>query len=109
MSNQRHRLAILNDQLHRDFSTGQVVITRCIAELGDEVVSRVLKAVSEFSDFNENNDPWGERDAGSFEIDQQQLMWKIDYFDLDLSMYSPDPSNPAVTRRVLTILKNSEY
>lgn len=104
MSIRRDRIAALNDQLRRDFSMGQVVITRGIAELGDETVSRIVKAVSEFDDFNDANDPWCERDLGAFEIDGQKLFWKIDYFDLALSMHSPNPSDPHVTKRVLTIM-----
>jgi hypothetical protein len=54
-------------------------------------------------------DPYGEHDYGSFEIDGQKLLWKIDYYDTDLKYGSGDPSDPAVTRRVLTILLLSEY
>ena len=109
MSNQHERIAMLNDRLRRDFSTGQVVMTRGVAELGDEAITRIFKAVSEFDDFNENNDPWQEHDAGGFEIDGQKLYWKIDYYDLDLQVHSPDPSDPAVTKRVMTLMRLDEY
>jgi hypothetical protein len=36
-------------------------------------------------------------------------MFKIDYFDLDLRHRSPDPSDPGVTRRVMTLLLAEEY
>jgi hypothetical protein len=37
------------------------------------------------------------------------VMFKIDYFDLDLRHRSPDPSDPGVTRRVMTLLLAEEY
>ena len=48
-------------------------------------------------------------DFGSLELDGKQLFWKIDCYDNKLKWGSPDPSDPAVTRRVLTILLADEY
>jgi hypothetical protein len=66
-------------------------------------------AVTVFSDFSEDNDPYGERDFGAFEVGGVKLLWKIDYYDLDLCMASPDPADPAITRRVLTLLLAQDY
>ena len=62
-----------------------------------------------FDDFSERNDPFDEHDFGAIEYEGNTVFWKIDYFDLDLMNYSPDPSDLNVTRRVLTIMLGEEY
>jgi Protein of unknown function (DUF3768) len=37
------------------------------------------------------------------------MFWKIDYYDLSLSMHSPDASDPSVTIRVLTLGLAEDY
>jgi hypothetical protein len=68
-----------------------------------------VKTVREYSDFTEDNDPFSEHDFGNFEYQGNTIYWKIDYYDNALSMGSPDPTDPAVTRRVLTILLSEEW
>lgn len=88
---------------------GQLVITRGIAARGSDFVNRAVAAVRTFSDFSADNDPYGEHDFGSFSLDGADIFWKIDYYDTDLRYASPNPAEPAVTRRVLTILLAEEY
>jgi hypothetical protein len=59
--------------------------------------------------FTNDNDPYGEHDFGAFDVDGARLFWKIDYYDRSLSGGSPDPTDPAVTCRVLTIMLAWEY
>lgn len=56
-----------------------------------------------------HNDPHGEHDFGSFDVDGERLFWKIDYYDPSLSGGSEDPADEAATRRVITIMLALEY
>ncbi|WP_347339793.1 DUF3768 domain-containing protein [Bradyrhizobium rifense] len=55
------------------------------------------------------HDPYSEHDFGSVSVDGTNLFWKIDYYDLSLQYGSNDPSDPAQTARVLTIMLAEEY
>jgi Protein of unknown function (DUF3768) len=110
------RIRELNDALRQTTDTigmllanGQLVVTRGVAERGNDFIDRAFKAVRTFSDFSEDNDPHAEHDFGIFELDGETLNWKIDYYDLSLEYGSDDPSDLAKTRRVLTILLAEEY
>jgi hypothetical protein len=37
------------------------------------------------------------------------IFFKIEYFDRDLKYHSPDPTDPAVTMRVITVMLAEEY
>jgi hypothetical protein len=87
----------------------RLVCTSGVAAYGDDFIERALRAVREFSTFNEYNDPYGEHDFGSFVLDDVSLIWKIDYYDPLWDERSRDPANADVTRRVLTILLAEEY
>jgi hypothetical protein len=72
----------------------------------DEERSEVVRA---FDDFKPDNDPDGGHDFGSFRFKGDTYLWKIDCYDLDRLGHSPDPTDPAVTQRVLTIFRAEEY
>ncbi len=103
------RIRALNDQLRQNFADGMAVMTPGVAALGAEVVERIVKTIAVFDDFCHANDPHEEHDFGAFEADGQKIFFKIDYFDRDLSMHSPDPADPNVTERVITIMLAEEY
>jgi hypothetical protein len=102
-------IAEQNDALRRTFIGGQIFITRGISALPLNAQTAITERVRSFEEFEEANDPWGEHDFGRFEYDGQTVMWKIDCYDMRLKRGSPDPTDPAVTRRVLTILLAEEY
>jgi Protein of unknown function (DUF3768) len=103
------RIRALNDQLRQNFAEGIAVMTPGVAALGPEAVERIVKTIAVFDDFCHANDPYEEHDFGAFEVDGQMIMFKIDYLDRDLSMHSPDPADPSVTQRVITIMLAEEY
>ena len=102
-------IAKLNDRLRTAFLGGQIVITAGIAALPPEVQADIVTKVRTFDDFSEDNNPFEEHDFGSFKHDGHTIFWKIDYYTPDLKHGSPDPSDPGVTSRVLTVMLASEY
>ncbi len=103
------RIRALNDELRRNLPNGHVVITTGVAALGPEAVARIVKTVAVYDDFCQANDPYEEHDFGAIEVDGEVIFFKIDYFDNALAYHSPDPSDPSVTERVITIMLAEEY
>jgi hypothetical protein len=97
----------LNDEFRKSMTGGRVVITRGVLALPDP--GDILKRIKDFDDFNPDNDPYGEHDFGDVKHADQQIFWKIDYYDLDLEHGSPDPADTSVTTRLMTILLATEY
>jgi hypothetical protein len=107
MSNEA--ICTLNDALRTTFKGGRVLVTQGVRALPLEVSAAVLSAVQAFDAFTPENDPYGEHDFGSFELQGARVMWKIDYYNLSLDGGSENPADPEVTTRVLTIMLAEEY
>ena len=103
------RIRMLNDELRKDLTNGIAVITPGVAALGIEAVDLILKTIRVFDDFCRANDPHEEHDFGAFETGGQIIMFKIDYYDNTLTFHSPNPADPAVTKRVITVMLAEEY
>lgn len=101
------RIRALNDEARTTLTGCRVVVTRSLAEVCD--VSVVLNRVQTHCAFTPDNDPYGEHDFGSLEHEGQVVFWKFDYYDMDMTGMSPDPSDPAVTIRVLTVMLAEDY
>ena len=117
------RIARLNDLARRAMGIASVVVsTEGIRALPEADQSRLRELVETFDAFTPDNDPYGERDFGAIyqgvngvwstlrPVDVAvTVFWKIDAYDRALRFGSEDPADPAVTRRVLTIMLASEY
>jgi len=108
------RIRQLNDEfrstlLDSKLGSQGVYFTAAIARLPLHEQSQIIRRVVEYDEFTAENDPHGEHDFGSFEFAGERILWKIDCYDLDLHYGSPDPSDPAVTKRILTIMFGDDY
>jgi hypothetical protein len=109
MSTDTDRIRMLNDHLRKHLTGGRALITLGIAAMGAEAVERLVKTIAVFDDFCLANDPHDEHDFGCFDFDGVQVAFKIDYFDRKLEFHSPNAADPAVTKRVITLMLASEY
>lgn len=115
------RIAALNDGLRMNVSNPQgtdcVFMTPGLAALIEDSTSQpfwidmqaLRRIIRTYDDFGTANDPWAERDFGGFTFKGTACFWKVDYYAHDMEHGSPDPADPAVTSRVLTIATMAEY
>jgi hypothetical protein len=99
----------LNDALRRSFKGGRILMTHGVNDLTPATQRKLLRQVRGFDMFTKDNDPYGEHDFGAIDLDGEKFYWKIDYYTPDLLGGSADPSDPAQTCRVLTLMLASEY
>ena len=99
----------LNDAFRRTFVGGAVVVTAGVAAMPADQRQTLLRMVRAFEAFDEDNDPHGEHDLGVVEVAGVRYFWKIDYYDREMETLSPDPADPSVTTRVLTVMHADEY
>ena len=109
METKTARIRALNDELRQRLIGGTAVMTPGIAALGEEAVARIVKTIEVYDDFCHANDPHEEHDFGAFDAEGHRIFFKIDYYDSTMTVHSPDPSDPAVTKRVITIMLAEEY
>lgn len=123
---QTARIGRLNDLARQAMGIAcTVVATVGFRSLPEADQSRVRELIETFDAFTEDNDPHGERDFGCVyqlcdgrwkterprvrENERELVFWKLDYYDRELRFASEDAADPAVTRRVLTIMLADEY
>jgi hypothetical protein len=103
------RIRELNDEFRRTFVGGAVMITAGVEAMPAEQRKSLLAKIRAFDVFTEDNDPHGEHDFGAVNERGVRCFWKIDYYDRATEMGSSDPADPAVTTRLLTIMRADEY
>ena len=103
------RIRDLNDQLRRSLTGGMLVMTRGIIALGAKRQMAILSAIAAFYAFDPDNDPYGEHGFGALTVEGERILFKIDYLDRALTGHSPDPADPSITARVLTVMLAEEY
>ena len=123
---QTARIARLNDLARSAMGVAcTAVATVGFRSLSASDQSRVRELIETFDAFDEGNDPHGERDFGCVyqlgdgrwttgrprvrDDERERVFWKLDYYDRAMRFASEDAANPAVTRRVLTIMLADEY
>jgi hypothetical protein len=103
------RIRALNDAFRRTFVGGAVMITAGVEAMPLDQRRSILQKIRSFDAFSDDNDPHQEHDFGSIDEASVRCFWKIDYYDRKTEFGSPDPANPAVTTRVMTIMLAEEY
>jgi len=103
------RIRTLNDVFRRTFLGGAVMITQGVEAMPLDQRRSLLQKVRAFDSFSEDNDPHHEHDFGSVDEAGVRCFFKIDYYDRKTEFGSPDPADPAVTTRVMTIMLAEEY
>ena len=123
---QTARIARLNDLARSAMGVAcRAVATVGFRSLSASDQSRVRELIETFDAFDENNNPHGERDFGCIyqltdgrwtterprvpDDERERVFWKLDYYDRAMRFASDDAADPAVTRRVLTIMLADEY
>ncbi|MFA4996410.1 MAG: DUF3768 domain-containing protein [Patescibacteria group bacterium] len=97
------RTCILNDKFRK--SGFGVTLTNGVQSVED--LDGLLHAIRNFTNFNENNDPYGEHDFGSLVWHGDKVFWKIDYYDQALQYWEEPTSSKC--RRVMTVMLAEEY
>lgn len=113
MTSDAGKIRDLNDRFRRgELDIGKIVMMGDLAQEAQSDPAKgyaVLSAVRAFNDFDEGNDPYEEHDFGTVEVNGESFVWKIDYYDPEMSGHSRDPADPEFTSRILTIVHSRDY
>ncbi len=92
-----------------DIPPGKLVMTAGVAAQSDAFRAALIGALIAFDTFDADSDPYGLHEMGVLEIEGERVWFKFDSYDESYEYGSEAPTDPARTRRVLTLLFPSEY
>lgn len=106
----KNEIAGLNDQFRTTGIGGKIVITSGVAGLSKKMITDIMKAIREYTDWNKGNDPYGQHDFGVIALPGiKKVYFKIDYYDTRMEFGSENPADALKTTRVLTVMFAEEY
>ncbi len=97
----KEKISAKNDLCRKTFRGCRVLLTAGIANHPDREI--IIINVQSYSDFNSQNDPYEERDFGSFQVNGTRYYFKFDYYDDGCEEFKENG------KRVLLIGKLDEY
>jgi hypothetical protein len=109
------QIARLNDQLRAQNSqVGAIHFSRSVGLLPPQQQQQLLQLLKEFNSFSPDNDPYGERDFVTLELDGERYFFKIDYFEKSAWLKGEEigadtPEDVNTTWRVGTLMESNEY
>ncbi len=126
---QTARIARLNDLARSAMGVACTAVAtvgfRSLPTSDKSRMRELIETFDAFDAFDEDNDPHGERDFGTIyqladgrwtterprlrEDESERVFWVLDYYDRAMRFASDDAADPAITRRVLTIMLADEY
>ena len=115
MTTRQTQIAAMNDRFRQEGPSravpGRMLTTAGIAALPSSLQAAIVARVQAFEAFTEDNDPHGEHDFGSIDLQgAPRVFWKIDcYADAEIDAGSEDAADAARSFRVLTVILASEY
>src|SRR5208337_4956054 len=83
------RIRDLNDELRTTGIGGETFLTRGLLSKGSDFIAKACAAVKAFNAFTDDNDPWQEHDCATLDVDGEMVIFKIDYYDLNMEYGSP--------------------
>ena len=103
--NDAFRKAVMHGKKSKD---GKAVRTRGVAALGSLTNVYLQSAIAAFDTFTADNDPHGEHDFGTIQVDGvPKVFWKIDYYEDSTMEFGTEDRRNAY--RVLVIMLADEY
>lgn len=106
---QLKRIQNLNDLLRIFHLNGEIVYSSGMSIFSNYDLCQIMRTISFYDDFNKDNNPYEEKDFGIINFKIYKIIWKIDYYDIEMKYHSPAPYDSSKTKRVMTVMLADEY